>query len=82
MKKRLLTLGCKGIRRDVSRIADLNKIRKQLKAKIKSGIPLQFDEQQEYDKTVEELALLGSGSPLRPKVCWLWRIMYASVNDA
>merc|ERR1719150_3376553 len=61
LKKRLLTLGCKGIRRDVSRIADLNKIRKQLKAKIKSGIPLQFDEQQEYDKTVEELAVLGSG---------------------
>merc|ERR1719150_3044600 len=61
LKKRLLTLGCKGIRRDVSRIADLNKIRKQLKAKIKSGLPLQFDEQQEYDKTVEELALLGSG---------------------
>merc|ERR1712079_713486 len=61
LKKRLLTLGCKGIRKDVSRIADLNKIRKQLKAKIKSGLPLQFDEQQEYDKTVEELALLGSG---------------------
>merc|ERR1711874_199353 len=61
LKKRLLTLGCKGIRKDVSRIADLNKIRKQLKAKIKSGLPLQFDEQQEYDKTVEELAVLGSG---------------------
>merc|ERR1711953_1248280 len=61
LKKRLLTLGCKGIRKDVSRIADLNKIRKQLKVKIKSGLPLQFDEQQEYDKTVEELAVLGSG---------------------